>query len=182
MKRHIVIAAVTATALLGGGAAVAFAGNDDDSRDEVRRTQITAADAAGAALKERPGTVVSVDLDDRDGDDARGWEVEVLGKGSTSYTVHVNPDNGRILGTDTDRDDEDGNDRGLPKGATVDAREAAGAAAAKGFVTSVDLDDDDRTAGWDVETVDSQGKESHWTVDPRTGKVAADRGDDDSED
>jgi uncharacterized membrane protein YkoI len=178
MKRHIVIAAVTATALLGGGAAVAFAGNDDDSTDEVRRTKITAVDAVGAALKERPGTVVSVDLDDRDGDDGRGWEVEVLGQGTTSYTVHVNPDNGRILGTDTDRDEDDDNDRGLLKGAKVDAQEAAEAAAAKGFVTSVDADDDDRAAGWDVETVDSQGKESHWTVDAKTAKVTADRDDD----
>jgi hypothetical protein len=88
----------------------------------------------------------------------------------------VDPATGRILTTDTDRDEDDAAEaRGLLKGADVDAREAARAAAAKGVVTSVDLDDDDRAAGWSVETA---GPGEDWRVDLKTGQVTADRDDD----
>ncbi|MFD7299964.1 PepSY domain-containing protein [Streptomyces pharetrae] len=195
MKRNIVIAAVTATALIGGGAAVAFAdGDDGEARTAARGAGVAAADAAAdrspvsgltavqaidAALKAQPGTVVSADLDDErddDGDGDRGWEVDILGSGRTVYTVHVDPATGRILTTDTDRDEDDAAEaRGLLKGADVDAREAARAGAAKGVVTSVDLDDDDRAAGWSVETA---GPGEDWRVDLKTGQVTADRDDD----
>ncbi|MFD7462288.1 MULTISPECIES: PepSY domain-containing protein [unclassified Streptomyces] len=200
MKRNIVIAAVTATALIGGGAAVAFADGGDEARSAQRTTvvdtaagvvaddadrapasKLTAAQAIEAALKAQPGTVYSADLDDdRDGDDDgdgddRGWEVDILGSGSTSYTVHVDPATGKVLGTDTDRDEDDAAEaRRLLKGADIDAREAAQAAEAKGVVTSVELDDDSGE-GWSAETA---GSDRDWHVDLRTGKVTADRGDD----
>ncbi|MEV5341188.1 PepSY domain-containing protein [Streptomyces sp. NPDC052676] len=185
MKRNIVIAAVTATALLGGGAAVAFANGDDGAKsavadgsaDRAPASKVTAVQAIDAALKERAGTVVSVDLDD-DRDDERdvaAWEVDVLGSGTTSYTVRVDPASGKILGTETDHDEDDAAEaRRLLKGADVDAREAARAAAAKGVVTSVDLDDEGRSAGWSVETAKS---EQDWHVDLKTGKVTAERDD-----
>ncbi|MGY1578567.1 PepSY domain-containing protein [Streptomyces sp. MN13] len=196
MKRNIVIAAVTATALIGGGAAVAFADGGDEARsaqrvvdtaadvvaddaDRAPASRLTAAQAIEAALKAQPGTVYSADLDDdRDGDDDgddRGWEVDILGSGSTSYTVHVDPATGKVLGTDTDRDEDDAAEaRRLLKGADIDAREAAQAAEAKGVVTSVELDDD-RGEGWSAETA---GSDRDWHVDLRTGKVTADRDDD----
>ncbi|MFF8974602.1 PepSY domain-containing protein [Streptomyces sp. NPDC014995] len=187
MKRKLVIAAVAATAVIGAGAAVAFA--DDDVRGAARAevgdtraradaakapangAKLTAAQAIAAALESRPGTAVSADLDD-DGSD-RGWEVDILGKGTTTYTVHVDRADGRILGTETDRDD-DADERGALKGADVTAAQAAGAAAAKGVVTSVDLDEDG-TGGWDVETTDSAGGEHDWTVGLNDTKVTADR-------
>jgi uncharacterized membrane protein YkoI len=192
MKRNIVIAAVTATALIGGGAAVAFADGGDEAKSAQRTTvaddadrapagKLTAAQAIEAALKAQPGTVVSADLDDdRDGDDDgdRGWEVDILGSGTTSYTVHVDPATGKILGTDTDRDEDDAAEaRRILKGTDVDAAEAAEAAAAKGVVTSVDLDDD-QAGSWSVETA---GSDQDWHVDLKTGKVTADQ-DDDSDD
>ncbi|MEV5310476.1 PepSY domain-containing protein [Streptomyces sp. NPDC052610] len=200
MKRNIVIAAVTATALIGGGAAVAFADGGDEARSAQRTTvvdtaagvvaddadrapasKLTAAQAIEAALKAQPGTVYSADLDDdRDGDDDgdgddRGWEVDILGSGSTSYTVRVDPATGKVLGTDTDRDEDDAAEaRRLLKGADIDAREAAQAAEAKGVVTSVELDDDSGE-GWSAETA---GSDRDWHVHLRTGKVTADRDDD----
>jgi uncharacterized membrane protein YkoI len=186
MKRNIVIAAVTATALIGGGAAVAFANGDDGAKsvvadgstDRAPASKVTAVQAIDAALKERAGTVVSVDLDDdaRDDDrDVAAWEVDVLGSGTTSYTVRVDPASGKILGTETDHDEDDAAEaRRVLKGADVDAREAARAAAAKGVVTSVDLDDEGRSAGWSVETAKS---ERDWHVDLKTGKVTAERDD-----
>jgi uncharacterized membrane protein YkoI len=185
MKRNIVIAAVTATALIGGGAAVAFANGDDGAKsvvadgstDRAPASKVTAVQAIDAALKERAGTVVSVDLDDaRDDDrDVAAWEVDVLGSGTTSYTVRVDPASGKILGTETDHDEDDAAEaRRVLKGADVDAREAARAAAAKGVVTSVDLDDEGRSAGWSAETAKS---ERDWHVDLKTGKVTAERDD-----
>ncbi|HLL32399.1 MAG TPA: PepSY domain-containing protein [Streptomyces sp.] len=185
MKRNIVIAAVTATALIGGGAAVAFANGDagakrvvaDNSADRAPASKVTAVQAIDAAVKERAGTVVSVELDDERDDerDVAAWEVDVLGSGTTSYTVRVDPASGKILGTETDHDEDDAAEaRRLLKGADVDAREAARAAAAKGVVTSVDLDDEGRSAGWSVETAKS---ERDWHVDLKTGKVTAERDD-----
>ncbi|HZF93036.1 PepSY domain-containing protein [Streptomyces sp.] len=204
MKRNIVIAAVTATALIGGGAAVAFADGDAGEARAARGAGVAAGDDTGrapaskltvvqaidAALKAQPGTVVSADLDDErdddgeDGDDGnrvddRGWEVDILGSGRTVHTVHVDPATGKILGTGTDRDEDDAVEaRGLLKGADVDAREAAeaAAAAAKGVVRSVDLDDDEHGAGWSVEIA---GSDQDWQVDLRTGKATAERSDSD---
>lgn len=195
MKHKLVIAAAVATtAVVGGGAAVALA--DDDAHGAaaaVRAAQpaadvqgsarVTAAQAITAALEARPGTAVSADLDTEAGDDDRGWEVDILGTGTTSYTVRVDPANGRILGTRTDRDDADDvrEARALLKGTGVTAAEAAGTAAAKGAVTSVDLDDDG-AGGWDVETDGSSSKEHDWKVGLKDGRITADRHDDGPDD
>ncbi|MFG2127551.1 PepSY domain-containing protein [Streptomyces sp. NPDC048751] len=164
-------------------------GQDDTSDDrddrtgdsaEARDSKLTAAQAIDAALKAKPGTAVSADLDagdDEDGDDVRGWEVDILGKGTTSYTVHVDQQTGRILATETEQDDDAADAHRALKVATVDAKQAAEAAAPKGTVTSVDLDDD-RSPRWDVETTDTHSKDHDWNVDPKTAKVTADRDDD----
>ncbi|WP_318207855.1 PepSY domain-containing protein [Streptomyces sp. SJL17-1] len=164
MKRTPLIAALTATALVCGGASVALADDRADraDRDEARDAKVTAVQAIDAALKAQPGTVVAADLDDD------GWEVELLGKGTTSYTVHVDATTGKVVAEETDADDDESDDRGTLKGAGVDAREAAEAASAKGFVTSLSLDDDDRS--WDVET----GDDADWNVDLKTAKVTPD--------
>ncbi|MEU7035178.1 PepSY domain-containing protein [Streptomyces sp. NPDC046237] len=182
MKRNIVIATVAAAAVVCGGTAVAFADDDGGRTDrtavrDVRDAKVTAAQAIDAALKAQPGTAVSADLDDD-----RGWEVDVLGTGTTSYTVQVDAGTGKVLGKETDRDDDrndDADDRRVLKGATVDARQAAEAASAKGVVTSVSLDDDDRaTTAWDVDTVNGD-----WRVDLKTAQVTPDDdGQDDRDD
>ncbi|MFB7586840.1 PepSY domain-containing protein [Streptomyces sp. NPDC056169] len=215
MKRKLVLATATAVALVTGGTAVALAAGgtesapvqqvraaldqDDDGAgdgaadDRGVRTadRITAVQAIDAAVKARPGTVVSAELDDdkdEDQDDGwdDGWEVVVLGaRGSTTHTVHVDPVSGRVLGTDTDTDDdsddaaEDAAEDAAVRNAKVGARQAAQAAAAKGFVTSVELDDeDDRPAtGWDVGVRPTGGAEDDWSVDVKTGALAADHDD-----
>lgn len=70
------------------------------------------------------------------------------------------------------------------KGARVDAARAVAAAAEQGTVISVDLDDDDRVAAWEVEVLGKDGKERDLRVDLKTGKVTQDTGhaDDDSDD
>ncbi|MFJ3580916.1 PepSY domain-containing protein [Streptomyces sp. NPDC090127] len=179
MKRTHVIATVAAAAVaLGavGGTTVAFA--DDRPGDDTAaggKATVTAVQAIDTALEARPGTVVSADLD---GDDDHAWEVEVLGRGTTAYTVHVDATTGKVLSRETEDDADDNDERTALKGATVDAREAAGAGGAKGFVTSVSLDDDDddrAAAAWDVETT-----KGDWQVDPKTAAVTADRDDSDA--
>ncbi|MFI8301864.1 PepSY domain-containing protein [Streptomyces sp. NPDC085927] len=235
MKRNIVIAVVTAAALVGGGTATAIAvsgddeptstnqvdtwGSDDDrdddrddrrdddgddGRDDNRddaddrndlddddarglSADVTAAEAVSAALKHQSGTAVSVEMDDDDDDgEHRGkaaWEVDILGGGDTWYSVWIDPSSGKVLGSERDNDDDDDTAevRAALKGTSVTAEEAAKAAAAKGTVTSVDLDDDGPRdkAGWEVETVTAGGDDREWLVGLNSGKVTAD---DDSDD
>ncbi|MFF0009882.1 PepSY domain-containing protein [Streptomyces sp. NPDC005374] len=201
MKRNIVIATLTAAALATGGTVAAFAaGNDaatatqrqantgaqvaadhddsDDDRTTVRTGNVTAAEAIAAALKHTPGTAVSADLDD-DGADA--WEVTVVKGDGSEYDVRVAPDSGKVLGAQRDTDDDnDADDRAelaALKGARTDAREAALAAAAKGTVTEVGLDDDKGAVTWSVDTV-KDGKQGEWKVALGSGKVTQDRDDD----
>ena len=205
MKRNIVIAALTATALIGGGTATALAVSsdddgstradvrvaadraaDDDDRDDrddrdetavAAKGDVTAADAIAAALRHTPGTAASVDLED---DGAGAWDVEVIKGDGTEWTVTVSPDTGKVVGAHKDNDDDgdDAEDRAevaALKGAKTDAREAALAAATKGTVTEVSLDDDDdsRAVVWNVDTT-----KGDWKVDLTTGNVTADRDED----
>ncbi|MFE1837637.1 PepSY domain-containing protein [Streptomyces sviceus] len=170
------------------GAQVA-ADRDDDSADDrdddafEDRTaapggKVTAAEAIAAALKHTPGTALSADLDD-DGTDA--WEVSVVKGDGSEYEVRIAPDSGKVLGAQRDTDDDhDADDRAelaAVKGAHTDARETALAAAAKGTVTEVGLDDDRGTVAWTADTV-KDGKHSEWTVALDSGRVTQDRDDD----
>jgi uncharacterized membrane protein YkoI len=164
---------------------------DDDADDkaenaaEAKAAKITAADAITAALKNTPGTAVSADLD---GEDDEGtslvWDVDVLSKGGTWHSVQVDPGTGKVLGSHIEQDDADDTAevRAALKGTSVSAAEAAKAAAAKGEVTSVDLDDDDRTHAWEADTAASNGTEREWKVDLNTAKVTADTQSDDNSD
>ena len=69
--------------------------------------------------------------------------------------------------------------RAALKGSSVTAAEAARAAAAKGTVTELDLDGDDRTPVWDVDTTGANGAQSEWHVGLDRATVTADRSSDD---
>lgn len=202
MKRNIVIATLTAAALATGGTVAAFAAGDDEAtatqrqtnagaqaaadrddeatedRTAVRGADVTAAEAIAAALKHTPGTAVSADLDD-DGADA--WKVSVVKGDGTEYDVRIAPDSGKVLGAQRDTDDDnDGDDRAelaAVKGAKTEAREAALAAAHKGTVTEVGIDDDKGTVTWSAETVKGNSH-GEWNVALDSGKVTQDRDED----
>ncbi|WP_327719440.1 PepSY domain-containing protein [Streptomyces sp. NBC_00490] len=208
MKRNIVIATLTAAALVTGGTVAAFAAGDDDTtaqrqasagaqviadrddaddvndRDDDDRTatadgDVTAAEAIAAALKHTPGTAVSADVDD-DGADAGTWDVDVVKGDGAEYSVNVAPDTGKVLGAhrdaDEDNDSEDRAELAALKGAEFDAREIAKAAAAKGTVTEVGVDDDNGTVAWSVETVKNKVT-SEWKGALDTGKLTQDQDD-----
>ncbi|MFF9453091.1 PepSY domain-containing protein [Streptomyces flaveolus] len=199
MQRNIVIAAVTAAVLVGGGTATALATTGDDAPSTAPRTadgarvtsvKVSAGDAVSAALREAPGTAVSAELDDEDGDDGEraAWEVDVLAGDGTWHRVRIDPSSGKVLGSQTESEDDTDDTaevRAALEGTAVDAAEAAKAAAGHGTVTSVELDDDDHGGGrtvWEVDTRTSGKAEQDWRVDGKTGKVTADRPDDSGSD
>ncbi|MFB8756331.1 PepSY domain-containing protein [Streptomyces nigra] len=153
--------------------------DDRDDRDEARsqagRTGVTAADAIAAALERTPGTAVSAELDD---DGSRVWEVTVVKGDGTEHDVRVSAGDGKVLSDRRDDDDdrEGRADLAALKGASVDAREAAEAAAAKGVVVEIDLDDDG-PAAWKAETTRGE-----WNVDLKSGAVTPHHDDDGQDD
>jgi uncharacterized membrane protein YkoI len=211
MKRNIVIAAVTAAALIGGGTATALATtgddqgsarqaantrlSDDDGRDDqdgadvrddrdddgtrAASADVTASEAIASALKHTPGTAVSAELDDEDDSAEVIWKVDVLSGGNSWHSVRVDPSNGKVLGSHADDEDDTAQVRAALKGSSVTAEEAAKAAAGKGTVTSVDLDEDGKNKSWEAETHKSGGAEQDWKIDLNSGKVTADHDDQD---
>ncbi|WP_413759004.1 PepSY domain-containing protein [Streptomyces sp. MMBL 11-3] len=166
------------------------ADDDRDDRDDkadraedaakAKAAEVTAADAIRAALKSIPGTAVSADLDDEGSSVV--WDVDVLSSGGAWHSVRIDPGTGKVLGSQAENDD-DADDtaeaRAALKGTSVTAVEAAEAGAAKGKVTSVDLDDDGRVSAWDVDTTAANGTEKEWKVDAKSAAVTADRDSDD---
>ncbi|MEU3120203.1 PepSY domain-containing protein [Streptomyces albidoflavus] len=129
--------------------------DQDDQRDDKGAAadpgNVTVAQAVAAALNHTSGTVLSADLDD-DGD--RRWEVEVATGGSTVHEIEVDSTTGKVVRTETDRDEDDAAaELKAVQGAKVSARDAA--AAVDGAVTSVEFDD----GRWEVEV-----GEADWTV------------------
>ncbi|MFJ9678928.1 PepSY domain-containing protein [Streptomyces sp. NPDC101194] len=190
MKRKIVIAAVTAAVLVGGTAATAVALADDDGHDREARSsaasggtaRVGVEDAVAAAVGAVPGTVTEAELDDEDG--GQVWELDVYGSDKVRHDVTVDAGNGKVLGRHVSDDDDD-RDRQAPQSAPVSLNAAVDAAlrATPGTVTSVDLDDHDGRGGgalrWEVDVRGKDGKQHELDVDARTGKVTADRVDDD---
>ncbi|AQW53461.1 PepSY domain-containing protein [Streptomyces violaceusniger] len=184
MKRNIVIASVTAAALLSG-TAVAVAGTQSSSTGAPTTHTTNASgttarasfsDAAHAALKAVPGT-----LDSLDRDHGR-WDAEILGKDGKWHEVTLDASNAKVLNQHIDRDTdaEDAAEAKALRNADISATEAARKAASSGTVTSVEFDGD-RTPVWEVETVKNH-KERDLNVNAQSGKVTqapSDDGDDD---
>ncbi|MFM9370741.1 PepSY domain-containing protein [Streptomyces sp. Da 82-17] len=162
--------------------------DDRGDRDDARPAdaKLTAVQAIEAALKQQSGTAVSAELDEEDGDDNKAerlaWEVDILGKGDAWHTVHIDAATGKVIGKETEDERDDAREaRAALKDARTDAAQAAETAAAKGFVTSVDLDDDGRAGhvseGWEIETAAADGHDRDWNVDVRSGKLTVDHDD-----
>ncbi|MFF3971344.1 PepSY domain-containing protein [Streptomyces rubiginosohelvolus] len=162
--------------------------SDDRAPAAAKSAGISLDQAVAAALKSVPGTVTQAELD-RDDDDHDGravWELDVRGSDKKWHDVTVDADNGKVLKTrDDDNDDRDDH---APRSSAVTLNEAAAAAlkTAPGTITSIDLDDDDDDDNgsrndvlrWDVDVAGKDGKQHELRVDAKTGKVTVDRDDD----
>ncbi|MFJ6558058.1 PepSY domain-containing protein [Streptomyces luteogriseus] len=153
-------------------------GRDDrDDAEKAVSADVTASEAIASALKHTSGTAVSAELDDEDDSAKVVWKVDVLSGDNTWHSVSVDPAGGKVLGAHTDDEDDTTQVRAALKGSSVTAEEAAKAAAGKGVVTSVGLDEDGKDKSWEAETRTSGGAEQDWKVDLTSGKVTADRSD-----
>ncbi|MEU0356102.1 PepSY domain-containing protein [Streptomyces cyaneofuscatus] len=166
--------------------------SDDRTPAAAKSAGISLDQAVAAALKSVPGTVTQAELD-RDDDDHNGrtvWELDVRGSDKKWHDVTVDADNGKVLKTrDDDNDDRDDH---APRSSAVTLDDAAAAAlkTAPGTITSIDLDDDDdddkgskgNVLRWDVDIAGKDGKQHELKVDAKTAKVTVDRDDDGDDD
>ncbi|TDD20084.1 peptidase M4 [Actinomadura sp. KC06] len=198
--RGLLVTVVAAGVLAGGGAATAFAANDgpgtptppSGGASPRSGAQVTAAEAAAAALKASPGTVEEIELDDDDG--GRAWEIDIVANGGGRRDVTVDSGTGKVLSDraarpddgDDDGDDDD-DDRPLSaaalRKAQVSAADAVGAAlkAVPGTVTSVDFESEDGKALWEVDVTGPGGTEHELTVDAANAKVLTNGTDEDDD-
>ncbi|MBO3680471.1 PepSY domain-containing protein [Streptomyces sp. NEAU-YJ-81] len=197
--RAIVLGTAAAVALIGGtGAANAFADDDgpapkssvqlspsehhlDDTaqdRAQVKADKVSYDKATAKALKAVPGTATSAELDTADRNGSLIWEVDVLGKDHKNHDVTIDAGNGTVLNKHTDRDDdaEDAAEtQTLLKGDKIGHGKATDQAlkAVPGTVTSFSLDDNDRNgaAVYEVDVLGKDHKNHDVTVDAAAGKV-----------
>ncbi|MEV0037593.1 PepSY domain-containing protein [Streptomyces sp. NPDC050804] len=208
MKRNLVIAAITAAALIGGGTYTAVAMGGDGtagpaaapsvpvsqpgspdvspssdvspSPDDSPRPQVSRADlTAGQAVDAALKKIPGrVVSVERDDDRGGRWEVDLLGDDNRRHELKVGGD-GTVRPDDRDHDDDDRDDRAALRGATVDARQAADAALAAVPGSVTSVEiDDDRTGHWEVDVRGADGRTHELNVHARTGKVTPDRDDD----
>ncbi|WP_432149690.1 PepSY domain-containing protein [Streptomyces sp. bgisy029] len=168
--------------------------SDDRAPAAAKSAGISLDQAVAAALKSVPGTVTQAELD-RDDDDHDGrtvWELDVRGSDKKWHDVTVDADNGKVLKSREDDDNDDRDDH-APRSSTVTLKQAADAAlkTAPGTITSIDLDDDDDDDGkgskgnvlrWDVDIAGKDGKQHELKVDAKTAEVTVDRDDDGDDD
>ncbi|MER8161014.1 PepSY domain-containing protein [Streptomyces sp. NPDC094472] len=198
--RAIVLGTAAAVALIGGtGAANAFADDDgpspkssvqlspserhldDTAQDhaQVKADKVSYDKATAKALKAVPGTATSAELDTADRNGSLIWEVDVFGKDHKSHDVTIDAGNGTVLNKHTDRDDDAAEDaaetQALLKGDKIGHGKATDRAlkAVPGTVTSFSLDDNDRdgAAVYEVDVLGKDNKSHDVTVDAAGGKV-----------
>ncbi|MFI5521967.1 PepSY domain-containing protein [Streptomyces platensis] len=218
--RAAVLATAAAVALIGStSAATAFADDDgpaprssvqlsqnerhlDDTakdRAQVKADKISQSEATAKALKAAPGTATSAELDNADRNGSLIWEVDVFGKDHKNHDVTIDAGNGKVLNQHTDRDDDAAQDaaetQALIKADKIGHSKATDKAlkAVPGTVVSYSLDDNDRngSAVWEVDVLGKDHKNHDVTIDAGNGKVLNqhvdqdnkdDRGDNDGDD
>lgn len=165
---------------------------DDDRRDQgdrgddaedrtLRGATLSVGAAIDAALRARPGTVVSIDLDAEAG--RAVWDVDVLGRDGHWYDLELDAGNGKVLRDHRAHEDDAAELKRALKATTVSATDAIREAlrTTQGVVISVDLDDGLPT-GWDVDVLGKDGKDRELRVDLSSGKVTWHADDDHDDD
>ncbi|MFM9555400.1 MULTISPECIES: PepSY domain-containing protein [Streptomyces] len=160
MKRNIVIATITAVALIGGGTATAIAVSGDDEAPAKK--------------------TVSVSNDDNDRDDVN--DVNDDSDDTAQDSADDKAEDRAARDTDQDADDKAENAAEAKAGQVTAADAIATALKSKaGTAVSADLDDEGTNLVWDVDVLTAGDKWFSVQVDPSTGKVLgthADRDDD----
>ena len=163
MKRNMVIAAVTAAALLGGGTATALAVTDDGRGPDDRTPARTAADDSVDRVRHGDDT----QPDDRTRSDR-----------STGSDDRARTDD-RTRADDRPHTDDRADDHNSARLRSARVTAAGALAAAlrhtPGTAVSAHLDDDHATPDWEVEILGSGGAWYEVHVDAGTGKIVSSR-------
>ncbi|NEB07718.1 PepSY domain-containing protein [Streptomyces coelicoflavus] len=154
MKRNIVIAAVTAAALVGGGTATALATTGDDDRGTAPRADVSVSDDGGV----RNEADDRADDAARDDDAARAASAKVTAADAVAAALADTP--GTAVSAELD-DEDDGDDDG-------DDSDDGG-------------DDGRERAAWEVDVLSGDGTWHSVRVDPATGKVLGSEKDDEDD-
>ena len=214
--KKLVIPALAATIMTGGAFASASAYahasvKDKPVKQEVQNEQqesaklaklakITEAESKAIALKQVPGTVTDVELEDEDGTAVFG--VEVQAKDGSKQDVKVNAQTGKIVKVNNGDEGEKGQENGqeandkevnddqevndnqdqvtLAKQAKITEAESKAIALKQvpGTVTDVELEDEDGTVVYGVEVQAKDGSKQDVKVNAQTGKIVkVDNGD-----
>ena len=201
--KKVVIPALAATIMTGGAFASASAfAKDKPVKQEVQNEQqdkevndnqeqaklaaqakITEPESKIIALKQVPGTVTDVELEDEDGTIVYG--VEVQAKDGSKQDVKVNAQTGKIVNIDNGDENENGEEENgkeendnqeqakLAKQAKITEAESRAIALQKvpGTVTDVELEDEDGTIVYGVEVQAKDGSKQDVKVNAQTGKI-----------
>lgn len=111
MRRNIVIAAVTAAALIGGGTATALATTGDDGRSATPRADVSVSDDGG--VRDESDDRDDDSADDR-GDAARASSAKVTAADAIAAALRDTP--GTAVSADLDDEDDDADDDGDDRG------------------------------------------------------------------
>ncbi|MFC9813070.1 PepSY domain-containing protein [Streptomyces virginiae] len=182
MKRTRYVCAAASVVLIVGGPVTAAAAVSADAARTVTaapalRADMTAQDAAKAALKHYPGVIESLDKD------GAVWHVDVISKDGKGHAELEVSASGAVTEQNRDTGENAGENKALVSAkVTADGAMKAALAAHPGQVTTVEWDDDDGTASWHVEVKGKDGKTWDAQVDPTTGKVTTSGSDSDSDD
>ncbi|MER6320516.1 PepSY domain-containing protein [Streptomyces coelicoflavus] len=157
MKRNIVIAAVTAAALVGGGTATALATTGDDDRGTAPRADVSVSDDGGV----RDEADDRADDAARDDDAARAASAKVTAADAVAAALADTPGTAVSAELDDEDDGDDGDDDG-------DDSDDGG-------------DDRRERAAWEVDILSGDGTWHSVRVDPATGKVLGSEKDDEDD-
>lgn len=199
-RNRWIIGGAAGILVIGGSAALAttaFAGDGDNPKttqvadgDDYSPTSepaISLGEAATTAADEvSKGILTSIELEGNK--DKPLWKVDLITADGTEHELTVNATDGSITRHEKDTDDDTDDWReakaldAQTKTSPADAAKAAADKVGGGIVTSVELEDDADTAGWDVDVTTDKGDFKSVLVDGASGKATEVYSDDDDDD
>jgi len=152
--------ATTALALVA-----AMAQADSVSQKDISALEFDMASAAMAASAVITGTVIEAELELED--DGVVWEIEIVNAADQVVTVEVDGETGQILSTDTDDDTDLSHVDALSLARAIEVVKAV----ETGALIEAELEHEDGTLIWEIESLDQSDRESKFRVHAETGEI-----------
>jgi len=111
------------------------------------------------------GTVIEAELELED--DGVVWEIEIVNAADQVVTVEVDGETGQILSTDTDDDTDLSYVDALSLARAIEVVKAV----ETGALIEAELEHEDGTLIWEIESLDQSDRESKFRVHAETGEI-----------